>query len=464
MNLFLKRFQIEELFGIYNVDIPFENNINIFVGENGIGKTTILNCINYVLQCDSDNLYNVDFKKITITFGDDTSVEINHKDIITDKMLDLENRRRHWTIYEEDIEIKSPSIVSAIRKVYKELKTDKIAKDTIDISLLIVRILRQRYNIDISRFQVEKTLNEIEEKNNFNWEELIQNEVNSNIIYLPTYRRIEEDFNKCMNNDYRIRNDIMKKISNMQFGMNDVEIQIKNTCEELKATTNEAFKEMTSNLLKNYVRIYSKNNVKSSEVDFDPDKLVIVFERLADKINENVKKSIINFLIKEKNIDEFGYEYLVSIIRCLLDIYEKTKEIDECLVEFTRVCNIYLENKKFKYNPFKIECELLQEHTGENIEFKNLSSGEKQIVSLFSRIYLTKESKNIILFDEPELSLSIAWQEKIIPNIIESQKCDFIMVITHSPFIFDNDYKCYAKDIKSYITPVNMKDKWSEEM
>ncbi len=43
---FIKRFQIEELFGIYNVDIPFCNNINIFIGENGLGKTTILNCIN----------------------------------------------------------------------------------------------------------------------------------------------------------------------------------------------------------------------------------------------------------------------------------------------------------------------------------------------------------------------------------------------------------------------------------
>ena len=55
--VFLKRFEIKELFGIYNVDIPFESNVNIFVGENGLGKTTILNCINYVLQCDSDNLY-----------------------------------------------------------------------------------------------------------------------------------------------------------------------------------------------------------------------------------------------------------------------------------------------------------------------------------------------------------------------------------------------------------------------
>lgn len=453
MDLFLKRFQIEGLFGIYDVDIPFESDINIFVGENGIGKTTILNCINYVLQCDSNNLYNIDFKKIIVTFGTGMMVEINHNDIITDKMLDLENRRRVLDLYDEDNEIKIPSIISVIRKIYRELKIEDKITDITEYSLMIVKLLRERYNLDVSRFRVEKALNEINTKSDYYWEEIIENEINENIIYLPTYRRIEEDFEKYINNDYR-RNEIIKRIPNMQFGMNDVELQLKNTCEELKTATSEAFKEMTTNLLKNYVNIYSGKKRKIKKLKINSDNLFVVFERLADKISKNIKKSIINFLNKENDIDELGYAYLVSIIECLQDIYEKTRERDECLDKFTRVCNEYLENKIFLYNPFKIECELLQEHSEEHIEFKNLSSGEKQIVSLFSKIYLTKELKNIILFDEPELSLSIAWQEKLIPDIIKSQKCRFIMVITHSPFIFDNDYKYYAKDIKSYITPI----------
>ena len=43
------------------------------------------------------------------------------------------------------------------------------------------------------------------------------------------------------------------------------------------------------------------------------------------------------------------------------------------------------------------------------ISLKNLSSGEKQILSLFSKLYLNLNNKNILLFDEPELSLSIIW-------------------------------------------------------
>ena len=98
---FIKRFQIEELFGIYNVDIPFDDDINIFVGENGLGKTTILNCINYVLQCDSDNLYHINFKRIIVTFQDKTKLKINHDEILTDAMFDI-NSRRHF-IYNSDL-------------------------------------------------------------------------------------------------------------------------------------------------------------------------------------------------------------------------------------------------------------------------------------------------------------------------------------------------------------------------
>lgn len=458
---FIKRFQIEELFGIYNVDIPFEDDINIFVGENGLGKTTILNCINYVLQCDSDNLYNINFKKIIVTFRDKAKVEIKHDELMTDNMFDLDYRRRHMIYISNEMEYENTSFVSMVKTIYRELKK-KSNKKKIDVSEMSMAIMRRiRPNIG-SRLQIEKIVTELENNSEKDWESIIQDKMNNNIIYLPTYRRIEEDFNKCMNNDIKYRNDIMKKISNLQFGMDDVELLIKKTCEELRNNTNEGFKEMTSNLLKNYVSMLKNPSTKDKKIkhNIEESKLRIVFERLADKIDEDVKKSIIELLNQNDKMSDFGYSYLVTIINNLLEIYEKTRNTDESLDKFTSVCNKYLENNTFIYNPFKIECNLIQEYGGEPIEFKNLSSGEKQIVSLFSKLYLSKDSNNIILFDEPELSLSIVWQSKLLPDIIESNKCKFMVVITHSPFIFDNDYKKYTKDIKNFITPIKDKIKF----
>jgi predicted ATP-binding protein involved in virulence len=42
------------------------------------------------------------------------------------------------------------------------------------------------------------------------------------------------------------------------------------------------------------------------------------------------------------------------------------------------------------------------------------------------------------LIDEPELSLSIDWQQKILVDIASAPSCQQLLAITHSPFIFDN--------------------------
>lgn len=55
------------------------------------------------------------------------------------------------------------------------------------------------------------------------------------------------------------------------------------------------------------------------------------------------------------------------------------------------------------------------------IDTQGLSSGEKQIISVFSKLYLEDNKKYIILFDEPELSLSIKWQAKFLPDIMDTK-------------------------------------------
>ena len=45
-----------------------ENDVNIFLGENGMGKTTILNCLYAVLSGRLEKLDNVVFEKIQIKF------------------------------------------------------------------------------------------------------------------------------------------------------------------------------------------------------------------------------------------------------------------------------------------------------------------------------------------------------------------------------------------------------------
>lgn len=84
---------------------------------------------------------------------------------------------------------------------------------------------------------------------------------------------------------------------------------------------------------------------------------------------------------------------------------------------------------------------------------EELSSGEKQIVSLFSHLLLDQDVLNYIVIDEPELSLSVDWQQRFLEDISEVPTCAFIGAVTHSPFIFENSLDRHTLDLLEHTKP-----------
>jgi ABC-type transport system involved in cytochrome c biogenesis ATPase subunit len=85
------------------------------------------------------------------------------------------------------------------------------------------------------------------------------------------------------------------------------------------------------------------------------------------------------------------------------------------------------------------------------IGLSDLSSGEKQIVSLFSHLYLSGRDRYFVLIDEPELSLSVPWQKRFLVDIKKGTFCAGLVATTHSPFIYDNELRPFAHAIGEYI-------------
>ena len=72
----LRYFKITGLFDRYDVSLHFDKEVNIFIGENGLGKTTILNCLYYVLERKFMQLEDVVFDSIEIRFRDSRSPNV----------------------------------------------------------------------------------------------------------------------------------------------------------------------------------------------------------------------------------------------------------------------------------------------------------------------------------------------------------------------------------------------------
>lgn len=103
--------------------------------------------------------------------------------------------------------------------------------------------------------------------------------------------------------------------------------------------------------------------------------------------------------------------------------------------DFLSVCNKYLNNKKLFIEVKTIKINM----NGGQIEYLSediFSSGEKQIISIFFYLILSGK-KYFVIIDEPEISISMFWQEKFLLDILESN-CSGLITATHSPFIFKN--------------------------
>ncbi len=73
----------------------------------------------------------------------------------------------------------------------------------------------------------------------------------------------------------------------------------------------------------------------------------------------------------------------------------------------------------------------------EPIDLSVISSGERKIIILFAVSIFLEDV--FIMLDEPELSLSLVWQEMLLPDMIEHGKQWKIAVATHSPYIVQDE-------------------------
>lgn len=75
------------------------------------------------------------------------------------------------------------------------------------------------------------------------------------------------------------------------------------------------------------------------------------------------------------------------------------------------------------------------------IPLERLSAGEKQILLLLFTLFLMEDKPNVLLLDEPEISLHIEWQDRLIGLMHDlNPNCQIIMT-THSPNIFADGWE-----------------------
>ena len=153
-----------------------------------------------------------------------------------------------------------------------------------------------------------------------------------------------------------------------------------------------------------------------SEEGIDSDSIKIILENQFKKSNIKIDEKVKNTLLT--NLQEnLGNRALPT-----------QKILDTLNIFFNETSREIIQDKEEV-----IKCKLA--NSDEAISWRDLSKGEKSLIFLCFSVYFYSKDNVVFLIDEPEISLHISRQEKLIKHLLElSPKSQFI-IATHAPSI-----------------------------
>jgi predicted ATP-dependent endonuclease of OLD family len=413
---------IKKLHGYKDLEIPFDDPYIILLAENGQGKTSVLNLIYGALCNDPTRISSINFEKMSVHFPDGEEFHIASEDMATRTT----NLNGNGTRY-----LRNKLSEKEFDEVMLQIKSGKNPLDIHRDFKLRHRTLASAAFRDAAE---ELSGQEIEFSSGLS--EML-NEINSRFgctpLYLPTYRRIEEDFMRLGLDEQPTQT------RGINFGVKDVENKLEEMRKAILTSSNESFSRVNGEILAKLI-----NGFELTQDDIDQvrslDRLDLVLERIGGHMKAEEKEQIDHLFHTGQIFAENKYEPLIYFLSNMVKVYRQQKKYDLALRDFTDKCNGYLVAQKLVYDENAVTVKALNKFTERPVDLKDMSSGEKQVVSLFAKLYLDSvaadSDENLaIFFDEPELSLSVEWQEKLLPDIIASKKCRFLFSVTHSPFI-----------------------------
>ncbi len=474
----LTRFKIIKLHGSQTFDVLVEDNRLIIVGENGTGKSTVAYMMYYFLTRQWSRLSNFEFEEIQADINGVTyHLEGKTLGLFSRMSEDSFNPRNYSSIRQLDL-FESASgdrdWISGILEFFSQQDSSDLSRtDTRKLALSLSRRLDLPTGYLHGILESGDSEHIIRTMQQLKAIESILVEVfSAQVLFLPTYRRIEQDLETIFQGREASR--AIEKLTQLwkqnreygrneggfveliEFGMSDVDATITGKMTRLDSDRRVGLDKLTGSYLRDVInRQYRTVHVKEIVKNLDNETVDAVLGRIPkDVLTQGEKTSLRDSISRLRDSESEQVEDLVAILY-LVRLHElhETQQNDEREVrQFVEICNAYLSGKQLYYDDLNFKISLIQDSNQDaSLKLGMLSSGEKQIVSLFSHIFLSGVNDFFLLIDEPELSLSVPWQKRFLVDIINSSRCIGMVAVTHSPFIYENELIKFTHSIGEFL-------------
>ena len=435
---FIESFKIKKLWGYQDIDLSFDRKVNVLIGPNASGKTTVLNFIHSMLSADLPSLLKFSFDRAEI------------------KLRGFKDRSVRTVTMERDV-----------ADGFSELSLGK-KRLPINIDAIFNRRFLEHYPFSERGNHAKSTLIRAAATDRLSAEEFYDELTTLvPIVWLPVSRRLsvtedeEERYTRAEPLepvDLRLR-ELLESLSRYHSGLN--------------ALLSKRYKEFENQVLS--VILYSKehdridlilNSIPSSLPTKSEKKQLMGAFDAAGLLNEHMQSRIEDHFAEAEKVGrrisenvrlELEDILVVPLISRTKDMVKYAGELEKDresifapLRLYEETVNSFLNEKSVKVDE-RGKLEIRPSPSSDKVDERGkleiesslscdldprlLSSGEKQILILLTQALLRVDKPVVYIADEPELSLHVTWQEKLLESLVTLSKQMQVIVATHSPDI-----------------------------
>jgi len=406
----IRKVTIKGLFGHLNHVIDLTDSINIIMGDNGVGKTVTLRLIKAIYENDFHYLLHTKFHSIEVLFKSKKYGRITYS---------KDNERLH---------VKSSSKTSA-----------QFSVSTADIIDMVPSNYRE---VAPGRWMDSRTHDILtEEELSIRIESFLYTVIDG--IIPEWYERIFDETGVYMVRTQRLYHFSELSSSGNILTINTYSEQLKRYLQSELADAGKKAAEKDSSFPIRLVK-YLKGNKTYSLNELESD-----FQQL--KETQDLLSSVGFLDVNSINLDELNKSsekdkrVLSNVFKLYIaDNIEKLgfyKKAADKVALFQDIINRHLRAKQISVSPqygFRVRK---NNNSDEIIDIDKLSSGEQNEIILFYELIFHCDSCNMVLIDEPEISLHLEWLQTMLEDLkrIFSQTGTKMLIATHSPdFVGDN--------------------------